>query len=81
MLRQLHRLEFESPATENFIDIDGHTYATGKDGKGLYKLIPPEKAYFYNEATLISEEFKYDKREDLGKAIKAELSNLTSLEN
>lgn len=67
MFRQFLRMELESPAVENFIEIDGETYATGKDGKGLYKLIPPEKAYIHNEAVLISEEFRYDKRKDLQK--------------
>ena len=37
-----------SPIEENFISIDGTTYATGKDGVGLYRLVPKEKAYFFN---------------------------------
>lgn len=47
-----------SPATENFITIDENIYATGKDGKGLYKLIPPDKAYFFNEAIPLNEKFR-----------------------
>ena len=29
-----------SPAEENFMTIDGTTYATGKDKVGLYRLVP-----------------------------------------
>ena len=50
-----------SPVEENFMTIDGITYATGKDGVGLYRLIPKEKAYFYNEAVPINEKFRLKK--------------------
>lgn len=50
-----------SPAEENFMTIDGTTYATGKDGIGLYRLVPKEKAYFYNEAVPINEKFRLKK--------------------
>ena len=33
---------------EHFMTIDGTTYATGKDGVGLHRLVPKEKAYFFN---------------------------------
>lgn len=36
-----------SPVEENFMTIDGATYATGKDGQGLYRLIPEEQARFF----------------------------------
>ena len=50
-----------SPVEENFITSDGTTYATGKDGVGLYRLVPKEKAYFYNEAVPINEKFRLKK--------------------
>lgn len=50
-----------SPVEENFITIDGTIYATGKDGVGLYRLVPKEKAYFYNEAVPINEKFRLKK--------------------
>ena len=50
-----------SPVEENFMTIDGATYATGKDGVGLYRLVPKEKAYFYNEAIPINEKFRLKK--------------------
>lgn len=50
-----------SPVEENFMTIDGTTYATGKDGVGLYRLVPKEKAYFYNEAVPINEKFRLKK--------------------
>lgn len=50
-----------SPVEENFMTIDGATYATGKYGVGLYRLVPKEKAYFYNEAVPINEKFRLKK--------------------
>ena len=50
-----------SPVEENFMTIDGITYATGKDGVGLYRLVPKEKTYFYNEAVPINEKFRLKK--------------------
>ena len=50
-----------SPVEEIFMTIDGITYATGKDGVGLYRPIPKEKAYFYNEAVPINEKFRLKK--------------------
>ena len=50
-----------SPVEENFMTIDEATYATGKDGVGLYRLVPKEKAYFYNEAVPINEKFRLKK--------------------
>ena len=50
-----------SPVEENFMTIDGITYATGKDGLGLYRLVPKEKAYFFNEAVPIHEKFRLKK--------------------
>ena len=50
-----------SPVEENFMIIDGTTYATGKDGLGLYRLVPKEKAYFFNEAVPINEKFRLKK--------------------
>lgn len=41
--------------------IDGKTFATGKDGKGLYMLVPKEEAYFYNEAVPINARFRLKK--------------------
>lgn len=46
---------------ENFMVIDGKTYATGRDGQGLYKLIPEEQARFFNEAVPINEKFRLKK--------------------
>lgn len=54
----------QSPAVENFVEIEGRTYATGKGGKGLYRLIPKEEARFYNEAVLINECFRLTKRDN-----------------
>ena len=51
-----------SPAVENFIEIDGQTYATGKGGKGLFRLIPEEDARFVNEAVLLNPEFRIKDR-------------------
>ena len=50
-----------SPVEENFMTFDGVTYATGKDGVGLYRLIPKEKAFLYNEAAPINEKFRLKK--------------------
>lgn len=50
-----------SPVEENFMTIDGVIYATGRDGQGLYRLIPKEKAYYYNEAVPINEKFRLKK--------------------
>lgn len=50
-----------SPVEENFMTIDGIIYATGKDGVGLYRLVPKEKAYFFNEAVPINEKFRLKK--------------------
>lgn len=50
-----------SPVEENFITIDGTTYATGKDGVGLYRLIPEEQARFFNEAVPINVKFRLKK--------------------
>lgn len=50
-----------SPVEENLMAIDGVTYATGKDGQGLYRLVPKEKAYFYNKAVPINEKFRLKK--------------------
>lgn len=38
-----------SPVEENYMTIDGITYATGKARVGLYMLIPREKANFFNQ--------------------------------
>lgn len=67
-------LGFQSPAVENFIEIDGRTYATGKNGRKLYRLVPVAEARFTNEAVLVSETFKYDVRYELRNAIEAELN-------
>lgn len=48
----------QSPAVENFVEIEGMTYATGKNGKGLYRLIPKTEARFYNEAEPLVLDFK-----------------------
>lgn len=48
----------QSPAVENFVEIEGMTYATGKNGKGLYRLIPKTEARFYNEAEPLDLDFK-----------------------
>lgn len=48
---------FRSPATENFIDIDGKTYATDPRGKGLYRLVEQDMSYFQNEAIIIDDSF------------------------
>ncbi len=58
---QKQTFRFESPAVSNFIEIDGKTYSTGKGGKCLYCLIDEDKAYFYNEAYIIQEDFKLDR--------------------
>ena len=50
-----------SPVEENFMTIDGATYATGKDGQGLYRLIPEEQARFFNEAVPINGKFRLKK--------------------
>lgn len=50
-----------SPVEENFMTIDGITYATGKDGVGLYRLIPREKSYFYDGDAPINEKFRLKK--------------------
>ena len=50
-----------SPVEENFMTIDGATYATGKDGQGLYRLIPEEQARFFNEAVPINVKFRLKK--------------------
>lgn len=50
-----------SPVEENFMTIDGTTYATGKNRVGLYRLVPKEKAYFLNEAVPIDEKFRMNK--------------------
>ena len=50
-----------SPVEENFMTIDDITYATGKDGPGLSRLVPKEKAYFFNEAVPINEKFRLKK--------------------
>ena len=64
---QRQTFRFESPAVENFLDIKGKTYATGAKGKGLYCLIDEDKAYFYNEAYMIQEDFKLDRRKNIEK--------------
>ena len=76
MIRQELDIGLESPAVENFIEIDGQTYATGKGGRGLYMLVPPEKAYFMNEAVLISDKFVFNKKKDLENEIRTELARL-----
>ena len=50
-----------SPVEENFMTIDGATYATGKDGQGFYRLIPEEQARFFNEAVPINVKFRLKK--------------------
>ena len=50
-----------SPVEENFMVINGKTYAAGKDGQGLYRLIPEEQARFFNEAVQINEKFRLKK--------------------
>ena len=50
-----------SPVEENFMTIDGATYATGKDGQGLYRLIPEGQARFFNEAVPINGKFRLKK--------------------
>lgn len=62
--------EFVSPAVENFTDIDGKTYATGKGGKGLYRLVDAGAAYFPNEAIIVDENFRLKKGEDPEMAIR-----------
>ena len=59
--KQIQTFRFESPAVSNFMDIDGKTYATGKGGKSLYCLIDEDKAYFYNEAYMIQQDFILDR--------------------
>ena len=54
----------QSPAVENFVEIEGRTYATGKEGKGLYRLIPKGEARFYNEAEPIDLRFQYSTMEN-----------------
>lgn len=51
-------LGFQSPAVDNFIEIDGRSYATGKNGRKLYRLVPAAEARFTNEAVLVSENFQ-----------------------
>ena len=50
-----------SPAEENFMTIDGVIYATGRDGQGLYRLIPEGQARFFNEAVPINVKFRLKK--------------------
>lgn len=72
-----------SPVEENFMVIDGTTYATGKDGVGLYRLIPKEKAYFFNEAVPINEKFRLKKcltKEKKKEAVIKELQRLKDKE-
>lgn len=59
----------QSPAVENFVEIDGRTYATGKDGKGLYRLIPESESRFYNEAEPLDLDFKLKSRKKVSDEI------------
>ena len=59
----------QSPAVENFVEIEGMTYATGKNGKGLYRLIPKTEARFYNEAVPLVLDFKLKSRKKVSDEI------------
>ena len=71
-----------SPVEENFMTIDGTTYATGKDKVGLYRLVPKERAYFLNEAVPINEKFRLKKcltEEKKKEAVIKELQRMRAL--
>lgn len=66
----------QSPAVENFFEIDGRTYATGKDGKGLYRLIPKVEARFYNEAEPLNLNFRIKKNNKAFEEISKEINRM-----
>ena len=71
-----------SPVEENFMVIDGITYPTGKDGQGLYRLIPEEQSRFFNEAVPINEKFRLKKcltEEKKQEAVIKELQRIRAL--
>ena len=50
-----------SPNKINKTDVNGKTYATDENGKGLYLLVPSNIARFDGEGALIDENFKLRK--------------------
>ena len=66
----------QSPAVENFFVIEGRTYATGKDGKGLYRLVPEVEARFYNEAEPLNLNFRIKKKNKASEEIIKEINRL-----
>ena len=72
-----------SPVEENFMTINRVTYATGKDGQGLYRLIQEEQARFFNEAVPINEKFRLKKcltEEEKKEAVVKELQRMKDKE-
>lgn len=70
-----------SPVEENFMTIDGTTYATEKDKVGLYRLVPKEKVYFFNEAVPINEKLRLKKSLTEEKKKESAIKELQRLED
>ena len=71
-----------SQVEENFMIIDGKTYATGKDGQGLYRLIPEEQVRFFNESVPFNGKFRLKKcltEEKKKEAVIKELKRMRAL--
>lgn len=66
----------QTPAVENFVEIEGRAYATGKDGKGLYRLIPESEARFYNEAEPLNPDFRIKNRKKTTEEMMKEIKRL-----
>lgn len=66
-----------SPAVENFIEIEGQIYATGQDGKGLFRLVPEEDARLVNEAVALDPEFRIKDTDNAMSEISEAVSKLS----
>lgn len=61
LLRLEQTMALHSPKKVNITVINGQTYATDENGKGLYLLVPANIARYDGEGALIDETFKIRK--------------------